>query len=78
MYGINKELFYILNSFFSFTKGMWILKEREKQNIKQNIDTDIIDVEEFQVDGITTWKSIMISTYISTDIIILNCNTLLD
>ena len=57
---------------------MLILKEREKQNIKQNIDTDIIDVEEFQVDGITTWKSIMISTYISTDIIILNCNTLLD
>ena len=35
LYGINKELFYISNSALSFTKGLWILKEREKQNIKQ-------------------------------------------
>ena len=78
LYGINKELFYISNSALSFTKGLWILKEREKQNIKQNIDKDIIDIEGFQVDDITTWKSIMISAYISTDIIIVNRNTRLD
>jgi hypothetical protein len=78
LYGINKELFYISNSALSFTKALWILKEREKQNIKQNIDKDIIDIEGFQVDDITTWKSIMISAYISTDIIIVNRNTRLD
>jgi hypothetical protein len=78
LYGINKELFYISNSALSFTKGLWILKEREKHNIKQNIDKDIIDIEGFQVDDITTWKSIMISAYISTDIIIVNRNTRLD
>ena len=78
LYGINKELFYVSNSTLSFTKGLWILKEREKQNIKQNMFKDIIDVEGFQVDDITTWKSIMISAYISTDIIILNRNTRLD
>ena len=78
LYGINKELFYISNSTFSFTKSLWILKEREKHNIKQNIDKDIIDIEGFQVDDITTWKSIMISAYISTDIIIVNRNTRLD
>ena len=33
---------------------MWILKEREKQNIKQNIFKDIIDVKGFQVDDFTT------------------------
>ena len=54
LYGINKELFYISNSFWSFNKGMWILKEREKQNIKQNIFKDIIDVKGFQVDDFTT------------------------
>ena len=72
LYGINKELFYVNNSFCSFTKGMWILKEREKQNIKQNIDKDIIDVEGFQVDEVSTWNYIMIVAFISTDIIIVN------
>ena len=72
LYGINKELFYVTNSFCSFTKGMWILKEREKQNIKQNIDKDIIDVEGFQVDEVSTWNYIMIVAFISTDIIIVN------
>ena len=72
LYGINKELFYVNNSFCSFTKGILILKEREKQNIKQNIDKDIIDVEGFQVDEVSTWNYIMIVAFISTDIIIVN------
>ena len=57
---------------------MWILKEREKKNIKQNIFKDIIDVKGYQSYEIIVWKSIMISAYISTDIIILNRNTRLD
>ena len=72
LYWINKELFYISNSTFSFTKSLWILKEREKQNIKQNIDKDIIDVEGFQVDDVSTWNYIMIAAFISAGIIIVN------
>ena len=56
-YGINKEIFSISNSptsFTSFTKGLWILKREERQKIKQNIIKDIIDVEGFQVDDLST------------------------
>ena len=53
-------------------------KRKRKTKYQANIDKDIIDIEGFQVDDITTWKSIMISAYISTDIIIVNSSTRLD
>ena len=56
----------------SFTKGLWILKKTEMQKIKQNIDKDIIDVEGFQVDELSTWKYIMIVAFIATDLIVVN------
>ena len=56
----------------SFRKGLWILKQTERQNIKQNIDKDIIDVEGFQVDELSTWKYIMIIAFIATDLIVVN------
>ena len=71
-YGIDKEIFSISNSTLSFTKGLWILKESIRQTIKQNIIKDIIDVEGFQVDDLSTWKYIMIVAFIATDIIIVN------
>ena len=72
LYGINKDLFYITNSFWFLTEGLWILKEREKKNIKQNIDKDIIDVVGIYDDDMSSWKCIMICAYISTDIITRN------
>ena len=42
------------------------------QKIKQNIDKDIIDVEGFQVDELSTWKYIMIVAFIATDLIVVN------
>ena len=71
-YGIEKEIFSISNSTLSFTKGLWILKESIRQSIEQNIIKDIIDVEGFQVDDLSTWKYIMIVAFIATDIIIVN------
>ena len=65
LYGIDKELFYVKNQTLSFTKGMWILKEREKQNIKQNIDKDIIDVEGFQVDEVSILRLLHLFLLIS-------------
>ena len=62
----------------SFTKGLWILKQTERQNIKQNIDKDIIDVEGFQVDDLSPWKYIMIVAFIATDLIVVNKIDLLD
>ena len=70
-YGINKEIFSISNATTSFTKGLWILKREERQKIKQNIIKDIIDVEGFQVDDLSTWKYIMIVAFIATDQILL-------
>lgn len=64
--------YFISNSTLSFTKGLWILKQRERKNIRQNIFKEIIDVEGFQVDEVSTWKYIMIVAFISTDIIIVN------
>ena len=46
-YSIVSEIFSISNSSLSFRKGLWILKQTERQNIKQNIYKDIIDVEGF-------------------------------
>ena len=71
-YGINKEIFSISNASSSFTKGLWILKNEERQKIKQNIIKDIIDVEGFQVDDLSTWKYIMIVAFIATDLIVVN------
>ena len=71
-YGIDKEIFSISNSTLSFTKGLWILKESIRQTIEKNIIKDIIDVEGFQVDDLSTWKYIMIVAFIATDIIIVN------
>lgn len=77
-FGLENEIFSISNSTLSFTKGLWILKEKERQKIKQNIIKDIIDVEGFQVDDLSTWKYIMIVAFISTDIIIVNRSDRLD
>ena len=71
-YGIDKEIFPISNSTLCFTKGLWILKQEERQNIKKNIIKDIIDVGGFQVDDLSTCKYIMIVAFIATDLIVLN------
>ena len=70
--------YFISNSTLSFTKGLWILKQRERKNIRQNIFKEIIDVEGFQVDEVSTWKYIMIVAFISTDIIIVNRSDRMD
>lgn len=77
-YGINKEIFSISNATTSFTKGLWILKREERQKIKQNIIKDIIDVEGFQVDDLSTWKYIMIVAFIATDLIVVNKENRMD
>ena len=64
LYDINKEVFIISNAKLSFAKGLWIIKEKERRNIPKNIAKDIIDVEGFQVDDLSTWKYIMIVAFI--------------
>ena len=71
LYGLNREIFSISNSTLS-SKGLWILKQRERKNIRQNIFKEIIDVEGFQVDEVSTWKYIMIVAFISTDVVVVN------
>lgn len=77
-YGMNNEYFQISSSGLSFTKGIWILKEEQRMQIKEDIDRDILDVEGFQVDEIKSWKYIMVISFICSEIIILNRNTRLD
>lgn len=61
LYGLNREIF-----------SIWILKQREWKNIRQYIFKEIIDVEGFQVDEVSTWKYIMIVAFISTDVVVVN------
>ena len=77
-YNIDNAYFQMSSSGLSFTKGIWILKEEERMNIKENIDRDILDVEGFQVDDIKSWKYVMVISFICSEIIILNRNTRLD
>ena len=37
IYGLDKEIFTISNSYLSFTKGLWVIKERERKAIQQKI-----------------------------------------
>jgi hypothetical protein len=64
LYDINKEVFIISNAKLSFAKGLWIIKEKKRWNIPKNIAKNIIDVEGFQVDDLSTWKYIMIVAFI--------------
>lgn len=64
LYDIIKEVFVISNAKLSFAKGLWIIKEKERRNILKNIAKEIIDVEGFQVDNLSTWKYIMIVAFI--------------
>ena len=77
-YNMDNAYFQMSSSGLSFTKGIWILKEEERMNIKENIDKDILDVEGFQVDDIKSWKYVMVISFICSQIIILNRNTRLD
>ena len=77
-YDTDKLFFEMSTSGVSFTKGIWILKEEERMKIEKNIDKDILDVEEFQIDDIKSWKYVMIISFICSEIIILNRNTRLD
>ena len=77
-YNMNNNYFKISSSNVSFTKGIWMLKESERMNIKGNIERDILDCEGFQVDEIKSWKYVMIISFICSEIIILNRNTRLD
>ena len=78
LYGLDKEIFTVSNSYFRFTKGLWVIKQREKNTIQEKIEKDIIDTEGFQSDDLSTWKYIMIVAFISTDIIVVNRNYRLD
>ena len=77
-YDTDKLFFEMSTSGVSFTKGIWIFKEEERMKIEKNIDKDILDVEEFQIDDIKSWKYVMIISFICSEIIILNRNTRLD
>ena len=63
LYGLDKEIFSISNARLTFTKGLWIIKARERRKIKNNIVKDI------------TWKYIMIVAFLCTDIIVVNIDS---
>ena len=77
-YNMDNNYFKISSNNLSFTKGIWMLKESERMNIKGNIGRDILDCEGFQVDEIKSWKYVMIISFICSEIIILNRNTRID
>ena len=77
-YGLKKKSFQVSDSISSFTKGLWILNEKTRQQIQGHIERDIIDVEGFQVDDIKSWKYVMIISFLATDIILLNQNARYD
>jgi GTPase SAR1 family protein len=72
-YGTNYEFFKASPGLLSFTKGMWVMTREAKMKIpNQTLDYEIIDVEGFQADYSKCWLYVMITSFLATDIILLN------
>ena len=74
-----KKIFNVKNNFFepsdeveSFTKGIWIVSEKERRKIPIAIKKDILDVEGFQAEQAKCWQYVMIIAFLSTELLILN------
>ncbi len=77
-YNVKENFFKISDNAFSFTKGLWILKEEQRRKIKEPIKRDVIDVEGFEIDSAKSWKYVMATAFLATDIILINRNTRAD
>ena len=49
-----------------------MISDQERRKIPKYISKDILDVEGFKVDESKSWKYVMIISFLSTDLIILN------
>ena len=74
-----KKLFNVKNDYFeissqstSFTKGIWMISDKERSKIPDYIYKDILDVEGFQVEINKSWKYVMIISFLSSELIIFN------
>jgi len=72
LYKVKNNYFESSDNYQSVTKGIWIISNEERRKIPQYIIRDFLDVEGFQIDGISSWKYVMIIAFLSSDIIILN------
>lgn len=74
-----KYLYHVKNNYFeiseqstSFTKGIWMISDEERNKIPYYLLKDILDVEGFQVDESKSWNYAMIIAFLSTELIIFN------
>ena len=74
LYNVKNDYFESSNEDLTFTKGIWMISDQERRKIPKYISKDILDVEGFKVDESKSWKYVMIISFLSTDLIILNRN----
>ena len=74
-----KKLYKVKNDYFessddtkTHTKGIWMISDQERRKIPKYIYKDFLDVEGFQVNDPLSWKYVMIISFLSTELIILN------
>ena len=78
LFNVKKDYFESSDDYLTYTKGIWIISNKERRKIPIMIKKDLLDVEGFQVDDIKSWKYVMVIAFLSTDLIILNRNTRAD
>ena len=78
LYKVKNDYFESSDDELTFTKGIWMISEEERRKIPKHIFKDILDVEGFQIDDIKSWQYVMIISFLSTDLIILNRNEKFD
>jgi len=67
------------NSFFepsaqptSYTKGLWVLSKQAKIQLPDSINWEVVDMEGFQVDQMSSWKMAMVLCVLAE--IVIFCN----
>ena len=74
LYNVKNDYFEISDALESFTRGIWMISDKERRKIPDYIYKDILDVEGFQVDDAKSWKYVMVIAFLSTELIIFNDN----
>jgi len=72
LYRVKNDYFESSDDTKTHTIGIWMISDQERRKIPKYIYKDFLDVEGFQVDDPLSWKYVMIISFLSTELIILN------
>ena len=72
LYNVKNDYFESKKTGRTFTKGIWMISEKERGRLGKYIDKEILDVEGFGINNTDTHKYILIVSFLSNRVVILN------